>query len=265
MNTFDRNALVLENLPIVGSLVAEVCSKSRYLSRDDLTSAGSEALIHAASSFDASKGLPFHAYARIRVRGAILDEMRRSDWASRDTRRRINAARATSDSLTAALGRTPTPTEIAETLGVSTDEVEKSLADDARTVYALDDVMENLLPADSGSPEKSVVSKEESEHLHAAVNALPAQMRYIVEQVYFGDRSVKDLAEELGVSHVRISQQRSEAIRMLHDGMTVHVRPAEEAPKAKVSTARLNAYLGAVAEHTLGGITRTRTLSPAAA
>ena len=118
MNRTERNALVVQNLPLVGYLVSEVWAKATHLSRDDLASAGAVALITSADAFDPTLGIPFGAFARRRIIGAFADEMRSNDWASRGARRRIRETLAVKETLTAALGRTPSVDEIASSLGV---------------------------------------------------------------------------------------------------------------------------------------------------
>lgn len=264
MNRSTRDALVLDFLPIVGYMVSDVCGRSRYMAREDLASAGSVALVACAESYDPDLGVPFNAYARVRVRGAIADEMRRQDWASRSTRRKIKDSTAVSEALTSRLGRTPTIDELASALGVDRAEAEATLTDAARTVLSLDDVVVGLHPSSSETPEQAVLALEVTEHLREAVDALPEKMRYVVEQIYFEDRSVTELAEELGTSHVAVSQHRTEAVRLLHDGMTVHHR--ESAPcKSKSSAMRLEAYLTTVSERTFGGVTNQRRPVPVAA
>ncbi|GAA4138649.1 sigma-70 family RNA polymerase sigma factor [Leifsonia shinshuensis] len=113
MNRSERNTLVVDNLPLVGYLVSDLCSRATHLSRDDLASAGAVALVTAADAYDASTGVPFGAYARTRIVGALADELRAGDWATRSARKRIKATLAVQESLTAALGRTPAVEEIA--------------------------------------------------------------------------------------------------------------------------------------------------------
>jgi RNA polymerase sigma factor for flagellar operon FliA len=84
-------------------------------------------------------------------------------------------------------------------------------------------------------------------------------MRYVVEEIYFGDRTVKDLAAELGSTHAAVSQQRSEAIRLMRDGLTAHYaddpgRPFE--PQSRITPRRRNDYLTQLSQATAGGITR---------
>jgi len=91
------------------------------------------------------------------------------------------------------------------------------------------------------------------------VATLPEKMRYVVEQIYFEDRSVKDLAEELGATHSAISQQRAEAIRLLGDGLATHYADDDVAyvPQSRISPTRRTAYLSTLGDHTLGGLARS--------
>ena len=260
MNRKDRNALVVENLPLVGYLVSEVWAKARHLSRDDLASAGALALITSADAFDPALGVPFGAFARRRIIGAFADDMRSSDWATRSARRRIKETLAVQDTLSAALGRTPHVNEIADALGVDRDTAAAGLADAARTLSALDDTTAEFLVADTAMPEESLLSTERLVYLRAAVGALPDKMRAIVEQVYFDDRSVKDIAAELGTTHSAVSQTRAEAIRLLRDGLVTHYSDetvAEFKPESRIAPARRSGYLARLAGLASVGMTRT--------
>ena len=212
----------------------------------------------SADSFDPSLGVPFGAYARRRIIGAFADEMRSVDWATRTARRRIKETLAVKETLTAALGRTPTVDEISSALGMEPSVAQEALADAARTVSSLDESTTDFLPSTLPSPEGSLLSAERVKYLRAAVEALPEKMRYIVEQVYFHDRTVKDLAAELGATHSAVSQQRAEAVRLLRDGLGAHYADDDvvPAPQSRIAPARRAAYLSTMADRTLGGITR---------
>jgi RNA polymerase sigma factor for flagellar operon FliA len=259
LNRADRDRIVLANLPLVGYLVSEVSAKAKHFDRDDLASAGTLALISCAEAYDPERGVPFSAYARHRILGAFTDEMRHNDWASRTTRRRITDATVTRDMLTNTLGRNPTVEEIASTLGVDKETAEAALGDAERTVTVLDDAAANILVAHAASPEESVLADEQIEFVRTSVEALPEKMRYVVTQVYLEERSVKDLAEELGSTHSAVSQVRSEGIRLLREAMEAHYecQTIPDAPEQRrIAAPRRQAYLSTVAERTLGGITR---------
>ena len=279
VNKTERNALVVQNLPLVGYLVSEVWAKATHLSRDDLASAGAVALITSADAFDPTLGIPFGAFARRRIVGSFADEMRSSDWASRGARHRIKETLAVKETLTAALGRTPSIDEIASSLGVDRTEVTAGLTDAARTVTTLDDTTVEFLIADTALPEESLLSSERLDYLAAAVEALPEKMRIIVRQVYFEDRSVKEIADEMGITHSAVSQQRAEAIRLLRDGLETHYSDAyysDESPVgagtgyqpvSRIAPAARSAYLARVASYAmaeLSHLSRSEASSAAA-
>lgn len=259
MDREHRNELVLQHLPLVGYLVSEVCAKASHLSRDDLASVGSIALITSAESFDPALGVPFGAFARRRIIGAFADEMRSQDWATRSTRKRIKETMAVEETLRGLLGRNPTVSEMASSLGVERSVVEAALADAARTLTPLDDVIVETFAAETASPEHAVLADERVKYLRAAVTALPAKMRYVVEEIYLAGRTVKELAAELGSTHAAVSQQRAEAIRLMRDGLAAHYADdpgTTHAPESRINARRRNDYMAQMGAATHGGITR---------
>ena len=100
-----------------------------HVNRDDLTSAGMMALVVSAQGFDGSRGVPFARFAAIRIRGALMDELRGMDWAARSVRGRAREADSVSAQLSAALGRTPSRVELAAAMGVSVVELDSLRAD----------------------------------------------------------------------------------------------------------------------------------------
>ncbi|MGN6403643.1 sigma-70 family RNA polymerase sigma factor [Sinomonas sp.] len=265
MNIEERNRLVVENLPLVGYLVADVCSRATHLSREDMASAGAVGLVLAAEAFDPTTGVPFGAFARRRITGALIDEMRSLDWAGRGARKRMKAVSAVTESLTGALGRKPTHDEIATALGVSREAVAEAAADAARTVSPLDEAAADTLVADAVAPEEATLAGERTRYLRTAVQSLPERLRHVVAAIYLEGRSVKEVAEDLGITSSAVSQQRSEAIRLLREGLSLHygdgVAPAVE---SRAMAPRRAAYLETLAE-AIHGITKASQLaSPAA-
>src|SRR4051812_13655188 len=126
-------ALIVVHVPLVGHIVRETMARvPSHVDRDDLSSAGLTALVQAAHSYDPERGVPFNRYASTRIRGAILDELRSIDWASRSVRRRARELDATRGQLATVLGRPATTTEVAQASGLSTDEVAANADDVAR-------------------------------------------------------------------------------------------------------------------------------------
>lgn len=255
-----RNQLVVDHLHIVGAATAYVASRLTHVSRDDLASAGAFALVRAAEKFDATLGVPFGAFARGRVNWALKDELRSMDWAPREVRVRAKQTTKVRQTLTAALGRTPTVAEIAAAMGVDTAVAREGLADAERLLTSLDAPDAPEIVWTGYLPEELVIASERDEFLRRAVDALPERKRAIITAIYFEDRTVKDLAEQLGVSHAAVSQQRAKAVRMLRDALDRHYADTpqrEAAPAARSSASALDAYFERLAA---GGQRFTRAI-----
>lgn len=254
----ERNQLIEENLPLVGYLARDLHARATHVPLDELASVGALALVTAADAFDPDLGVPFGAYARRRILGAFADEMRSMDWASRGIRKRIKETTSVRDTLTARLGRGATPDEIAATMGVPRAEVVEALDDATRTVTSLDDASVLDVPAVMVLPEESAMLRERRDVLERAVAALPERMQLIVRAVYIDERPVKEVAAELGVSHSAVSQQRSEAVRLLRDALERFDAETTFTPVSRVSTEVREAYfsrldaLGAARSSILG-------------
>lgn len=249
------DALVTANLPLVGYHVSELLGRvPSYVSRDDLASAGALALVQAAQAYDASTGVPYARYAALRIRGALLDELRSMDWVSRGARQRARRVSTTSDELTSRLGRTPSREELASTLGTSVAEVDAARGDADRrilSIEAFDSAIADTVAEPGIGPEENLLVTEKLQHLRAAVAALPERLRYVVEQLFFQERPVVELAAEMGVTQSRISQLRTEALALMKDGMNASLEPtlvpAAERPDG-VAERRRRAYFELVSQ-----------------
>ncbi|WP_051247006.1 sigma-70 family RNA polymerase sigma factor [Nocardioides halotolerans] len=229
--TATTNDLVVGHVPLVAHIVRETLGRvPGHVSGDDLHSAGLVALVTASRAFDPSRGTPFANYAATRVRGAMLDELRSLDWASRAVRRRGREIDATRAALATDRRQAPDDAEVAESLGLSLAEVQRSEDDLARaSVLSLDSEaavrLSDVLPASDPSPEAQVEHGERLEYLDHAIAALPARLRAVVRGCFIDERTMSDLAEELGVTESRISQMRAEALALLRDGLNSALDP----------------------------------------
>jgi RNA polymerase sigma factor for flagellar operon FliA len=221
--------LIRANMPLVGHVVREMLFKvPAHVHRDDLASAGYAALVTAAQAFDPQRGIPFGRFAAVRVRGALLDELRGMDWASRSVRARARRADVARQDLTARLGRTPTPNELAELLGVGVGEL-ATVEDDVQRAAVLSlqgfttGTAEELVTDASMNPEETLLHRERIGYLHDAVTVLPERLRFVVEASFLQERPLSDVAAELGVTESRVSQLRTEALALLKDGLTTHM------------------------------------------
>lgn len=250
--------LVTAHIPLVGHLVREVLARvPSHVDRDDLTSAGLTALVRAAQAFEAERGVPFARYAATRIRGALLDELRGVDWASRSVRRTARGLDETRTRLTHSLGRVPTDAELAAAQGIPVEHVLANRedlaraqvlsleADDARGSYATE------LPSAGPTPEQAVEHAELLTYLSEAVAELPERLRRVVEGYFLAEQPMAELAAELGVTESRISQLRAEAMVLLRDALNTQLDPAlvpaHDRPDG-VAARRREAYFAAVAE-----------------
>lgn len=259
----EQDELIEQHLSLVGYHVSEMIRRvPAHVQRDELAAAGSLALVQAARAFDAELGVPFGRYASTRIRGAILDELRGMDWASRGIRQRARRLGELTERLTAELGRAPRPEELADAMGVGVEEV-RAIRDDAqRRIVSLDaDTTTGAatLSDKSLSPEQRVVVDERLRYLTAGVSELPEKLRIVVEGIFFQERPVVEIAEELGVTQSRISQLRTQALGMLRDAMNTALDPElapEPAENPGVAEKRRQAYYAAVAERASATATR---------
>ena len=254
--TDDSEELIRRHLPLVGHLVRELLHRlPAHVNRDDLVSAGMPALVTAARSFDPVHGVPFGRYAGSRIRGALLDELRNLDWASRAVRSRARRLETVRQELTATLRRNPTRSELAGALGSSVDEVD-SVNDDVQRAMVLSlqgfavGTTEDLVVEAGPGPEELVLHHERLDYLRAAVESLPERLRAVVDGYFLRERPMAEIAAELGVSESRISQLRAEALVLLRDGMNSQFDPAMVDPAARSTgcvARRRQAYYAEVA------------------
>lgn len=249
--------LVRDHLPLVHYAVSDLAAKvPRHVSRDDLTSAGMAGLARAARSFDPSRGIAFDHYANGRIRGALLDELRERDWASRSVRAKSRQISSATEELTSTLRREPSPDEVARHLGIDPASVDAVSRDVHRAVVLNYDAMvvqgdaDSVLPADHRSPDHVLLERERRAYLLDAVAALPERLRTVVVGYFFDERPMQVLATELGVSESRISQMRAEALALLKDGMNSQLDPEAVVERSRASQRvirRKAAYYSAVA------------------
>ncbi|MEX2254438.1 MAG: FliA/WhiG family RNA polymerase sigma factor [Acidimicrobiia bacterium] len=249
--------LVVSSLPLVQFAVTEIWTRvPRHVSRDDLVSAAMMGLAQAARTFDPSRGVAFQHYASRRIKGALLDELRSLDWATRSVRAKSTQLRSVTETLTAALGRGPNASEIAEVMGTTVSDV-CTLAENAHraTVLNYESIVTegeavDLLWVDDETPEDAVLRRERHAYLFDAVATLPERQKRVVVGYFFEERPMEELAQELGVTESRVSQLCSEALRKLRDGINSQLEPEalESTPDISgIVAKRRGAYYAAIA------------------
>ena len=265
-NSSELDELITSHIPVVTHIVRETMGRvPSHVSRDDLTSAGLAALVQASKSFDAERGVPFARYAATRVRGAILDELRGIDWASRSVRRRrardLDATRA---QLSAILGRTPTTQEVADAVGMTLAEIAQNDEDIARAQVlslqgAQDASLDDVLPSHGPTPEQLLEHRERLTYLVEAVAELPERLRIVISDYFLEERPMAEIAAELGVTESRVSQMRAEALVLLRDALNHELDPSQVTPHARPqgsAARRRDAYFAAVAARHAASVRR---------
>ena len=192
---------------------------------EDLVSYGTFGLIDAIDKFDYEKGVKFETYASLRIRGAILDQVRKMDWLPRTVRQRQKQIDAAYQKLEAASGRMATDEEVAAELEISTDELLKwQNQTKAAGVVSLDEYLEQgnengIISAgessDYAQPEKQMEQKVMKELLLQSLEALTEKEKKVILLYYYEELTLKEISEVLEVSESRVSQLHTKAIQRL--------------------------------------------------
>jgi RNA polymerase sigma factor for flagellar operon FliA len=219
-----RNELILKYYPMVRRVAYRMAKRyPRCVDADDLVHIGTLGLIDAVDRFETNRFETFDAYARLRVQGAIVDEMRKNDWVPRSVRDRANRINRSRKELTTQLDRKPSLAELADFMGV----------DEARMVQLIETAdVRTLVSTEEGSDEGSTIGDtiaSEGESLEATVtredtnsavrgvltDSLSERDQVIIRMYYYEDSTFREIAQYLGVTESRVSQLHSRIKRRL--------------------------------------------------
>jgi RNA polymerase sigma factor FliA len=198
----------------------------------DLQQAGMVGLIEASRSFDSSQGASFETYASIRIRGSMLDELRRGDWVPRSVHRKLRAATAATRAVEQHTGRAASTAEIAANMQISVDDYARLLTNAVRGhVLSLDahvdeDGESQLKCAQHApSPTQHLDRQEFRTELAAAIESLPERERLVLSLYYEQELNMREIGSVLDVSESRICQIHAQALvrvrARLHDWLSV--------------------------------------------
>jgi RNA polymerase sigma factor FliA len=232
-----RDRLILAHAPMVRYIATKkVRELPAHCELDDLASSGLVALMEAIDRFDPAKGATFEQYAWTRVAGALVDELRRMDWASRSVRRagrRIERAR---DAFFARCGTMPTEAELARDLGLTVAELRVDLEEiDRAEVGSLNAPArgaDDSLPVEIGetiqaplgehAPEGTVLASERNSAMRTAISRLSDRERQVLALVHVQELPGAEIGRMLGVSESRVSQILAGIRRKLKDQLGVY-------------------------------------------
>jgi RNA polymerase sigma factor FliA len=224
-----RDELILEHLSLVTAIATRVReSLPVHVELDDLIHAGVMGLFDAATKYETDKQVAFGAYAKHRIKGAILDSLRELDWASRDMRRRQKQAEQVSRELTAKLQRQPTESEMASAMGVSASrwrqlQVEFRNLNMAATQNHKQE-NDDQAPVDppcaaDSHPDRVYAKTELRAKLGVAMASLPRRYQQVVTLYYERDMTMKEIGEALGVNESRVSQIHKSALSRMQKAL----------------------------------------------
>ena len=212
---------IAELLPMVQRIVRQVVTYLRPpLSFEDMVSAGAVGLVKAARDFDPSHHTEFKTYAYIRIKGAILDELRGSSLLPANLNKRIRDARQLSRKILEQTGKNPTDAELAEKLGITIDELVETF-ENARAQYfvSLDGfgedspALSNLLAAThTSAPDEQIERAELTDKLAEAIQQLSRKQRQLILLYYQQHLTMKQIAEIFEITESRVSQLHASAI-----------------------------------------------------
>ncbi len=223
-----RNDIVLRNIGIVRYAAMSMRNMfAKFGDIDDVINEGVICLINAVETYDETKGAKFETYATLKVRGGLIDYIRRQDWVPRAVRKFSKDLSAAFSELYAILNRAPTDDELAERMGISLDKLEKGMAQSAAAVtlsleeLLYEDNFENYSGASgaeltsSSHADSAVFEKERRDVVKAAVESLSEKEYRVISLYYFKRLKFSDIAKIIGVTESRISQIHTKAILTL--------------------------------------------------
>lgn len=223
----DVASMLKQYSPLVRRLAHQMIAKlPANVEVDDLIQVGMMGLSDALSRFDAAQGVQFETFATQRIRGAMLDELRGSDWMSRGNRRQQRSIEAAVHKLEQRLGRAPQESEIAKEMGMSLTEYQELLGKVRGTqlVYLEDmagddgddDYLDRHVPPDEeANPLGLLQDRRMREALVEAIKNLPEREQYVMSMYYEHDMNLKEIAAVLKVTESRVCQLHSQSIARL--------------------------------------------------
>lgn len=226
-----KEQIIQEYIPLVKYIASRVMfGKNKYMEYEDLVSYGMIGLIDAINKFDNNKGMKFSSYASIRIKGAMIDELRKNRPISKGAMDKLNRYNKAIEELQNELLREPTNNEISKHLGISLSEVAEvenyinyiSMVSLENVIFSDDEdinLMGVIEDKNSPSPDSYLEDKEKLEILTEAIELLKEKDRMILNLYYYEGLTLKEIGKVLEVSESRVCQLHSRAIRNLRECM----------------------------------------------
>ena len=232
----DSNNRVEAGLPFVEALARRMAATMPHsIDLGDLVQDGVIGLIDAAERFDEGRGIKFETFAERRIRGAMIDALRKDAWPRgvRRVRRELEAAR---EKLRTTLGHEPSLSDLAAEIGADEKRLGKTIVrintiESTSPLSCGDNVDEAqlpavLVPAEPERPDYAYEKTEVRDRVRGAIESLPARERRVISLYYYGEVTMKEIGAELGVNESRVSQLHARALRRLREALGAEMTPA---------------------------------------
>ena len=241
---------IAKGLPFVETLARRLAASMPHsIDMGDLVQDGMIGLIDAAHRFDEKRGIKFETFAERRVRGAMIDALRRDAWPRgiRRVRRELEAAR---EKLRHDLGCEPSLSELAQHMGADEARLGRTIVRiktiESTSPLATGDSVDGaslppvMVPSEPPSPDKACELSEVRNRVRAAIGALPARERKVIGLYYYGEVTMKQIGAEIGVNESRVSQLHARAIQRLRKLLGPDLAPEELSSALLANVAHLN-------------------------
>ena len=221
----DRAALLADHISLVRTIARRLAHRlPPSVEVDELVSIGTLGLMDAWERFDEERGVSFKSYAEMRIKGQMIDSLRRNDWVPRSTRKKHENLEHTKASLSLRLGRAPTRDELCHAMDMNTEVFEAYCADATiRPLTSLDEPMGDdgsariidRVAGDTSTAADVLAQRELRSEVAMAVSNLPDKERIAVTLSYLEHMTLKQIGKELGVTESRACQLRSQGVKRL--------------------------------------------------
>jgi len=241
--TGSDNPRVIAGIPFVEQLARRVAATMPHsIDIGDLVQDGVIGLIDAAQRFDEARGIKFETFAERRIRGAMIDALRKDAW-PRGVRRQRRELEAAREALRRELGHEPSLADLANKLGSDEKRLGRTIvrinAIESTSPLANNEKLdesslpEALIPSEPEQPDAAYERSQTTNRVRAAIGTLPVREQKVIGLYYYGEVTMKQIGQEIGVNESRVSQLHARAIRRLRDALGSSMAPAQAAAVLK--------------------------------
>jgi RNA polymerase sigma factor for flagellar operon FliA len=215
-----KSELIEQHAPLVKRIAYHMIARlPASVDVEDLIQAGMIGLLDASHQYNSAQGASFETYAGIRIRGSMLDEIRRNDWAPRSVHRKAREIAEQMHKIEQEKGRNASDSEVASALGIDINEYYQQLNDSSGyQIFSLDEFTDNDEPhahpisVGPSGPDDEVQDDDFQQALAQAIDTLPERERLLMSLYYNDELNLKEIGEVLGVSESRVSQIHSQTV-----------------------------------------------------